>query len=135
MQLRGSTTCSCMLLLLLSPVAAFLAVNRSAQKANMIARFVRLFSANKSTVRNPHLDNDDEEWHQVDSASTTPQFLSGLWQLIARGNSMIKGVSTAVNQSSHSAGFSSHVFSYSSVHRKLAQSCFPKWKINLPLVT
>lgn len=38
----------------------------------------------------------DEDLDIIDSAETTPQFLSGLWQLIARGNSMVKGVSESI---------------------------------------
>jgi len=36
---------------------------------------------------------DDHEFHRVDPAQTTTQFLSGLWQLIAQGNQMTRGVS------------------------------------------
>lgn len=35
-----------------------------------------------------------EEFHPCDSAETTTQFLQGLWQLIARGNTMVRGVSS-----------------------------------------
>ena len=34
--------------------------------------------------------DDDEEFHPSDPARTTPQFLSGLWQLIARGNNLVR---------------------------------------------
>lgn len=37
--------------------------------------------------------NQDGDLFPSDPASTTPQFLSGLWQLIAKGNSMVRGVS------------------------------------------
>jgi hypothetical protein len=40
-------------------------------------------------------DSDDEEFHKMDPAETTTQFLSGLWQLIAQGNQMTRGVSTS----------------------------------------
>ena len=36
----------------------------------------------------------DNDLHPSDDASTTPQFLAGLWQLIARGNHMVRGVSS-----------------------------------------
>lgn len=38
-------------------------------------------------------DDDDDEFHAVDAAQSTTQFLSGLWQLIAQGNHMTRGVS------------------------------------------
>lgn len=38
-------------------------------------------------------ENEDGDIEPVDQANTTAQFLSGLWQLIARGNTMVKGVS------------------------------------------
>jgi hypothetical protein len=40
-------------------------------------------------------DSDDEEFHSIDRAQSTTQFLSGLWQLIAQGNQMTRGVSDA----------------------------------------
>ena len=40
--------------------------------------------------------DDEEEFHTVDPAETTIQFLSGLWQLIAQGNQMTRGVSIGV---------------------------------------
>lgn len=41
-------------------------------------------------------DDDDEEFHPSDPARTTTQFLSGLWQLIARGNNLVRGESYTV---------------------------------------
>jgi hypothetical protein len=38
-------------------------------------------------------DDDDENVLPSDPASTTPEFLAGLWQLIAQGNNMVRGVS------------------------------------------
>lgn len=38
-------------------------------------------------------EGDDGDFHPSDSAVTTPEFLAGLWQLIARGNDMVRGVS------------------------------------------
>ena len=38
--------------------------------------------------------SDDGDLHPSDAAVTTPEFLAGLWQLIARGNHMVRGVST-----------------------------------------
>lgn len=40
--------------------------------------------------------DDDEEFHPSDPARTTTQFLSGLWQLIARGNNLVRGESYTV---------------------------------------
>jgi hypothetical protein len=40
--------------------------------------------------------NDDGDFHPSDAAVTTPEFLAGLWQLISRGNNMVRGVSTVV---------------------------------------
>ena len=39
---------------------------------------------------------DDEEFHPSDQAETTIQFLAGLWQLIAQGNSLVRGVRLAL---------------------------------------
>jgi hypothetical protein len=36
----------------------------------------------------------DDEWHPHDPAYTTPQLLSGIWGQIARGTTMVKGVSS-----------------------------------------
>lgn len=36
---------------------------------------------------------DEEEFHPTDPAETTTQFLSGLWSLIAQGNTLVRGVS------------------------------------------
>ena len=50
---------------------------------------------------------DSEEFHSSDPARTTAEFLSGLWALIARGNTMVRGVRY------RSEGFSrSHEFSF-----------------------
>jgi hypothetical protein len=38
-------------------------------------------------------DDDDDEMIPSDQATTTTQFLAGLWTLIAQGNNMVKGVS------------------------------------------
>lgn len=43
-----------------------------------------------------HDTDDEEEFHTVDPAETTIQFLSGLWQLIAQGNQMTRGVSIGI---------------------------------------
>lgn len=40
-------------------------------------------------------DNEtEEEFHPIDPARTTTEFLAGLWQLIAKGNTMVRGVSS-----------------------------------------
>ena len=41
----------------------------------------------------PQTGHDEDDWHPEDPASTTPQFLGALWQMIARGSNMVKGVS------------------------------------------
>ena len=41
-------------------------------------------------------EGDDVDFHPSDDAKTTPEFLAGLWQLIARGNHMIRGVSLCI---------------------------------------
>jgi len=38
-------------------------------------------------------DEGDEEFHTRDQAETTPQLLKGIWQQIAQGSTMVKGVS------------------------------------------
>jgi hypothetical protein len=41
-------------------------------------------------------DEDEEEWHPIDMAQTTPQLLSALWFLIAQGSTMVKGESSTL---------------------------------------
>lgn len=41
-------------------------------------------------------DDNDDDLHPSDPATTTPQFLSGLWQLIAQGNNLVRGESHTV---------------------------------------
>jgi hypothetical protein len=43
-------------------------------------------------------DEGDDEFHQSDPAHTTTQFLSGLWHLIAHGNTLVRGVSQSDRQ-------------------------------------
>ncbi len=40
--------------------------------------------------------DDDTEMIPSDPARTTPEFLAALWQLIARGNQMVRGVSDVI---------------------------------------
>lgn len=40
--------------------------------------------------------DDIEDLYLVDNANCTSQFLRGLWQLIARGNNMVRGVSDEI---------------------------------------
>lgn len=50
----------------------------------------------KNIMKTTEIDTDDEDDETVlpsDPASTTPEFLAGLWQLIAQGNNMVRGVS------------------------------------------
>ena len=44
-------------------------------------------------------NSDDEDLHPSDAAATTPEFLAALWQLIAKGNHMVRGVSIAGKRS------------------------------------
>lgn len=39
-------------------------------------------------------EDDIEDSYLVDNANSTPTFLRGLWELIARGNNMVRGVSS-----------------------------------------
>lgn len=43
-------------------------------------------------------DDDEEEFHSRDPAETTPQLLKGIWEQIAQGGSMVKGVSLCLLQ-------------------------------------
>jgi hypothetical protein len=53
----------------------------------------RLFAdASDTMVKAPEKQNDDEV--ATDPAKTTAQFLAGLWKLIAKGNDMVRGVSS-----------------------------------------
>lgn len=64
-------------------------------------------SHGSSTVRTPALyaesndvasdsQSESEDFFLEDDASTTSQFLAGLWQTIAKGNTMVRGVSVDV---------------------------------------
>lgn len=53
-----------------------------------------LFSSKNEEVKDGlGFDQDDDEWHPSDPASTTPELLSSLWGLIAQGSTMQRGVS------------------------------------------
>jgi hypothetical protein len=39
---------------------------------------------------------EEEEWHPIDMAYTTPQLLSALWFMIAQGSGMVKGESSTL---------------------------------------
>jgi hypothetical protein len=54
-------------------------------------RSSRLYSESNDVVND--LQVESEDLYLDDDASTTSQFLSGLWQLIAKGNTMVRGVS------------------------------------------
>ena len=43
-------------------------------------------------------EEEEDEFHQSNPAGTTPQFLSGLWQLIAQGNTLVRGVSSVTDK-------------------------------------
>lgn len=47
--------------------------------------------ASGTAVMVPDKQDDEEDAIQSDPAKTTPQFLAGLWRLIAKGNHMFKG--------------------------------------------
>jgi hypothetical protein len=79
------------LLTLLSGSSAF--VSPRVPTRAVPSRFVgQLYSQSQSSLKDPQADYEDGEWHPMDPAYTTPQFLSALWHLIARGNQMVKGV-------------------------------------------
>jgi hypothetical protein len=90
-------------------------------------------------------DDDDGEFHSSDPARTTIQFLSGLWQLIARGNTLVRGVSVTwqkadcflfLSLSSFSKCYIILLFFSPSVPtgRSLIQYFSPTWNQNLLLV-
>ena len=69
--------------------------NAATKSAHPIAKPIM---ASQTTPTNsgdasPQAENDEEDWHPEDPARTTPQFLCALWQMIARGSNMVKGVS------------------------------------------
>ena len=63
--------------------------SRSNNNNNMIVRRggTRLNSLTINT------ENDESKTLSSDPARTTPEFLAGLWRLIAKGNTMVRGVS------------------------------------------
>lgn len=55
----------------------------------------RLFAdAMDTPIKSAEKKDDGEDAIPVDHAKTTAQFLAGLWKLIAKGNHMVRGVSS-----------------------------------------
>ena len=55
----------------------------------------RLFAdAFDTPIKSADKQDDGEDAVPVDHAETTAQFLAGLWKLIAKGNHMVRGVSS-----------------------------------------
>lgn len=81
------------LVLVLTVAAAFTSPRLSVREPVSVSSVWKLFSEQDRALIDPQADSGDEAWHQEDPAETTPQFLSALWQLIALGNQMVKGVS------------------------------------------
>jgi hypothetical protein len=82
-----------MLVLLLPVASAFTSPRLPARKPVSVSSDWKLFSEQDRDLMDPQADSGDEELYQEDPAQTTPQFFSALWQLIALGNQMVKGVS------------------------------------------
>ena len=49
--------------------------------------------ASDTAVKTVEKQDDEEPTIPTDPAKTTPQFLAGLWKLIAKGNHLVRGVS------------------------------------------
>ena len=63
-------------------------------KQNCRVRDSSLFAdASDTAVKAEEKQEDEIDGIPVDHAKTTPQFLAGLWKLIAKGNHMVRGVS------------------------------------------
>jgi hypothetical protein len=93
-----STTTMMLVLFLLSVASAFTIPTRNIalQSSNQVSK--QLYSAQSDTVQgDPQAGEDDDgEMHPSNPGRTTSQFLSGLWHLIARGNTLVRGVSSIV---------------------------------------
>ena len=65
---------------------------------SMESRNYALFSEASASQFSQDQDGvaDDMDSYLVDNANSTSKFLHGLWELIARGNSMVRGVSDTV---------------------------------------
>jgi hypothetical protein len=82
-----------MLLLLLPVATAFISPKLPATEPVAVSSVWKLFSEQDRALIDTQADSGDDAWYQEDPAQTTPEFLSALWQLIALGNQMVKGVS------------------------------------------
>jgi hypothetical protein len=91
-----STTTITLVLFLLSAASAFTIPTRNFALQSSYQVSKQLDSAQSDTVQGDSQagEDDDGELHPSDPARTTSQFLSGLWHLIARGNNMVRGVSS-----------------------------------------
>lgn len=56
-------------------------------------------SASAAAAADEEEGEKEEEFHPSNPARTTTQFLSGLWQLIAQGNNLVRGVSVKEKRS------------------------------------
>jgi hypothetical protein len=90
---------SLLLLWLLSAASAFTTpTTRHFSRPRSWHVISALYSEQNGAEKGTQTDNSDGgEFHPSDPARTTPQFLTGLWQLIARGNTMVRGVSTTMH--------------------------------------
>lgn len=62
-------------------------------------RTKKSFGITTSSTRSSSLSSntqEEEEWHPIDNAYTTPQLLSALWFMIAQGSGMVKGENSTV---------------------------------------
>ena len=66
-------------------------IGRRSVKRHDIIGNSRLFADSTSNV--VEKTEKKEDAFQTDPAKTTPEFIAGLWKLIAKGNHMVKGVS------------------------------------------
>ena len=83
---------SLLALLLLRAASAFTATRSGRRSLVDVTTRVRdssLYSEESSSSSS----DQDGDLFASDPASTTPEFLSGLWHLIAKGNHMVRGVS------------------------------------------
>lgn len=83
------------LLLLFQAASAFTVPGSSHTRTSAIIRSGPLYSEavpSDAVADDSQADNGDDLFPS-DPAKTTPQFLSALWHLIAKGNTMVRGVS------------------------------------------
>jgi len=79
-------------------------------------------------------DDDEEEFIASDPAETTTQFLSGLWQLIARGNHMVRGESATVLFPNMESEFTPRYLNLVTAHLDMCKDVCDFFGINTALV-